>query len=158
MASSKRGAGTPSQSAKVLAQSTSDERPPKRRKSTLTSRTNEHTVGTKEDPGTFNPGASHLPRICEEEPLFPRGGGSVLSPLEQKHIQVQAKVDALFDTAPGGTHTLAERSTRKKKQRSVPKDGANVAGPTSDEDAVKIESLNFKVGRAALLVLYPCAG
>ena len=44
-----------------------------------------------------------------------------MSPLEQKQIQVQAKVDALFDTAPGGTHTLAERSTRKKKQRAVPR-------------------------------------
>ena len=75
--------------------------------------------------------------------MFPRGGGSVLSPLEQKHIQIQAKADALFDTASTSKQVQAEGSGKRK--RSGPKDGVRGSRPTTDEDAVKIESLNFKV-------------
>jgi len=82
-------------------------------------------------------------RPREEEPLFPRGGGSILSPLEQKQIQLQAKADALFDTASGGTHTQAERPAKKK--RAAPKDGVRGGGSEPNDDAVKIEDLNFKV-------------
>ena len=74
-----------------------------------------------------------------------------MSPLEQKQIQVQAKADALFDTTPSDAHTLVERPAKKK--RAAAKDGSRIARPEDDEDAVKIESLNFKVRR-----LLSCAG
>jgi rRNA biogenesis protein RRP5 len=35
--------------------------------------------------------------LRDEEPSFPRGGGSVLTPLERKQIQIQATRDVLFE-------------------------------------------------------------
>jgi len=130
MASSKRGAPL-GRSTNAVSQSNGDGPPPKRRKSNEPSRKSV----TEAEP-TFS-------RPREEEPMFPRGGGSVLSPLEQKHIQIQAKADALFDTASTSKQVQAEGSGKRK--RSGPKDGVRGSRPTTDEDAVKIESLNFKV-------------
>ena len=78
--------------------------------------------------------------LTEDEPLFPRGGGSVLTPLEQQEIQVQAKKDALFEEQSVATGGKGEKGGKKKKRKSE-------AGetPAADPDAVKIESLNFKV-------------
>jgi rRNA biogenesis protein RRP5 len=80
-------------------------------------------------------------KLKEEEPLFPRGGGSVLTPLEQKQISIQAKKDVLFEE-----HSAAqkgEKASRKKRRKSRADETADK--PTKDDDAVKIESLNFKV-------------
>ncbi|CAK7273512.1 rRNA bioproteinsis protein rrp5 [Sporothrix epigloea] len=90
-----------------------------------------------------NAGAATLvSRLKEDEPLFPRGGGSVLTPLEYKQIQVQAKSDALFDQHTGAAVDQADASP-KKKQKTKRKlvDKANAAPANND---VKIESLNFK--------------
>lgn len=81
-----------------------------------------------------------ISKLKEDEPLFPRGGGSVLSPLEHKQIQIQAKSDALFEEQSGASAKKAEKASRKKKRKS------EVEEPSKpDEDAVKIESLNYKV-------------
>jgi rRNA biogenesis protein RRP5 len=86
------------------------------------------------------PAAPVISRLKEEEPLFPRGGGSVLSPLEHKQIQIQAKSDALFEEQSGASGKKAEKGQRKKKRKSEVEEPKTV-----DEDAVKIESLNYKV-------------
>jgi rRNA biogenesis protein RRP5 len=51
--------------------------------------------------------------LREEEPLFPRGGGSVLTPLEQRQIKAEAERDVLFEQAGKG-----------KKRRAPEDDGA----------------------------------
>lgn len=74
--------------------------------------------------------------------MFPRGGGSVLTPLEQKQIQMEAKADAKkedeFDTGKKGT--------KQKKQLKV-KSGSkgDKKGTLPEEETVKVESLSFKV-------------
>ena len=45
-----------------------------------------------------SPTSAGLPK---EEPAFPRGGASVLTPLEHKQIQIQAKQDVLFEQSTG---------------------------------------------------------
>ncbi len=85
-----------------------------------------------------------LSRLKEEEPLFPRGGGSVLSPLEQKQIQIQAKKDVLFEQDSGGASQKADKPT-KKKRASVSKNDQRPRNLARDEDAVRVESLNYKV-------------
>lgn len=88
-------------------------------------------------------GAATLVSVLkEDEPLFPRGGGSVLTPLEYKQIQVQAKSDALFDQQTNGEADKADGQT-KKKQKGKRKSDAAAAKPA--DDGPKIESLNFKV-------------
>ena len=81
--------------------------------------------------------------LKEEEPLFPRGGGSVLTPLEQKEIQIQAKRDALFEEHAGANGKGGKDGKSKKKRRKSEVE----TQPAHDPDAVKIESLNFKVSR-----------
>lgn len=93
--------------------------------------------------------------LKEEEALFPRGGGSVLTPLEQKQIQLEAKADALkeeFDT--GGKPV-----TKKKRSASLKKSADKADKKTEtkpDEDSVKIESLNFKVWKFIRHSSAPC--
>lgn len=81
--------------------------------------------------------------LKDEEPMFPRGGGSVLTPLEQKQIQAEAKADAKredeFDTGKKGTK-------KKKAAKASAKGGKKGAATEEEEDSVKVESLSFKVG------------
>lgn len=83
--------------------------------------------------------------LKEEEPLFPRGGGSVLTPLEQKKIAIQAKKDVLFEETSAKKSDKADKAAKGKRKRKSRVDEA-LAKPVKDEDAVKVESLNFKVG------------
>ncbi|KAK3302297.1 uncharacterized protein B0T15DRAFT_542562 [Chaetomium strumarium] len=86
-------------------------------------------------------GASVVTKLKEEEPLFPRGGGSILSPLEQKQIAIQAKKDVLFEEQSTGKKGV-EKAAKKKKRKS--RSDETATKPAKDEDAVKVESLNFK--------------
>lgn len=78
-----------------------------------------------------------------DEPLFPRGGGSVLTPLEHKQITIQAKQDALFEEESGRPSKKTEKGDKKKKRKSSKKE--EKAAGVKDEDVVKIEGLNYKV-------------
>lgn len=79
----------------------------------------------------------------DEEAAFPRGGGSVLTPLEHKQITIEAKRDALFEEESGTKASKKDaKDSKKRKRKSKEKD---VAKPVHDEDAVKIEGLNYKV-------------
>ncbi|KAI0526659.1 hypothetical protein F5B22DRAFT_641799 [Xylaria bambusicola] len=88
---------------------------------------------------TIAPGVS---RLKEEEPLFPRGGGSVLSPLEHRQISIQAKQDVLFEQESGQAGKKAEQPSKRKKSK-VSKSKLST-GTRSAEDVVRIESLNYQ--------------
>ncbi|KAJ6779752.1 hypothetical protein PWT90_06284 [Aphanocladium album] len=78
--------------------------------------------------------------LKDEEPLFPRGGASVLTPLEQKQIQLEAKADAAHEEefSAGG------KPEKKKKRATALKKADKKTETKTEDDSVKIESLNFK--------------
>lgn len=80
--------------------------------------------------------------LKDEEPMFPRGGGSVLTPLEQKQIQLEAKADALREEEFA---TGTKKSTKKKAAKVTGKGNKKSDKPIEGEDSVKVESLSFKV-------------
>ena len=97
-----------------------------------------------------------------EEPSFPRGGASILTPLEQKQIQIQAKQDVLFEQSTGtkaprnefqdeeNDEDLPEQPNAlvgktKRKPRSKEKKGAK--NTPVEELAVRIEGLSYKVSQ-----------
>lgn len=103
------------------------------------------------------PKPSTLSVLRDDEPAFPRGGASVLTPLEQKQIHVQAKKDVLFEqNGKSSSNALdgenensaeepdAEKPTvkSKKEKKKVKK---KVATEAPKEQGVRIEGLNFKV-------------
>lgn len=101
------------------------------------------------------------PAVMAEEPVFPRGGSSILTPLEQKQIHIQATSDVLFEQSTGrkpGKHefenegngsdqpdqsiaALQKTKRRKKSQKSQKgKLDEAVKGPD-----IRIERLSYKV-------------
>jgi rRNA biogenesis protein RRP5 len=89
----------------------------------------------------------------EEEPAFPRGGASVLTPLEHKQIQIEAEQDVLFgnsDTSRANgrePHNGKASQARNKagKQKLFAKSSGKKSQPTEDEQKHRIDSLSFKV-------------
>lgn len=120
--------------------------PSKRKAEDDTIQTKSKKANTKA-PSTAAP-ASATPAATvkkDEEAVFPRGGGSVLTPLEHKQIAIEAKRDALFEEESGSKSSKKEdKDSKKRKRKSKDKDAAK---PARDEDAVKIEGLNYKVRR-----------
>jgi rRNA biogenesis protein RRP5 len=103
---------------------------------------------------------SELSVVRDDEPVFPRGGGNVLTPLERKQIQVQATRDVLFKESGGSTEGLIERddnvdvgagdvkdgvagTQKSRKTRSKGNKGVKQEAPTKQD--VRVESLGFKV-------------
>ena len=103
--------------------------------------------------------------LKDEEPSFPRGGASILTPLEQKQIQIQAKQDVLFEQNTGTKaprnefqdeendedlpeqgHALVAKTKRKPKSKE--KKGAK--NTLVEEPAVRIEGLSYKVSQHIL--------
>lgn len=85
--------------------------------------------------------------LKDEEPLFPRGGASVLTPLEHKQIQLEAKADAAHEEE----FSVGGKPQKKQKRAASHKKGDKKTESKSEEDSVKIESLNFKVIFSSLL-------
>ncbi|KAL7791917.1 hypothetical protein V8C37DRAFT_381739 [Trichoderma ceciliae] len=77
--------------------------------------------------------------LKDDEPVFPRGGGSVLTPLEQKKIQMEAKADAIREEE----FETGAKPQKKKLKKSAAK-GDKKTDKKAEEDTIKIESLNFK--------------
>ena len=102
--------------------------------------------------------SSKLSVLRNEEPAFPRGGASILTPLEHKQIQVQAARDVLFEQSTGKKSTRnefedeeygsdqprhADGAPPKAKRKKRSKKGKSIE--ISEEAAVRIESLSYKV-------------
>jgi rRNA biogenesis protein RRP5 len=96
------------------------------------------------------PTSSIVTRLKDEEPMFPRGGAGILTPLEKKQIHLEAKADAarddLFDAS--GTGKTKKRKVIKSTKKSKKSKGTDHAA----EAIVKIESLNYKVNIQPSLV------
>jgi rRNA biogenesis protein RRP5 len=93
-----------------------------------------------------------IPKISkarEEEAVFPRGGASVLTPLEYKQIQVEATRDVLFEQGAkastaadeGGEQHLTKKK-HKTKSKSKGKKDAETTEP--EQETIKIEGLSYK--------------
>ncbi|KAK4190364.1 hypothetical protein QBC35DRAFT_79376 [Podospora australis] len=141
MGSLKRKEGPDGAAPSKSAKPANEARPSKRAKSSdaTTKDGNKKEKGAKSAKSAPAPATS---LVREEEPMFPRGGASVLTPLEQKQIQIQARNDVLFEEAAGKKG--GDKAVKKKKssRKSKSKDADSKAD--KDEDAVKVESLNFK--------------
>lgn len=107
------------------------------------------------------PSVSVTSSILKEEAPFPRGGASVLTPLEHKQIKIQAKEDVLFEHNTGkkaprhafddeDTDELSEaeiegavepKPKKGKTSKRQKKDGASI----TQEKTLRIESLSYKV-------------
>lgn len=96
----------------------------------------------KADKPASAPAAPVVSKLKEDEPLFPRGGGSVLTPLEHKQIKVQASKDVLFEQESGKSKGKEDRAPKKLKGK---KSKTQLKELAKNADSVKIESLNFKV-------------
>ncbi|KAF3482254.1 rRNA biogenesis protein RRP5 [Arthroderma uncinatum] len=102
--------------------------------------------------------AAPISMLRDEQPAFPRGGNSVLTPLERKQIQIQATKDVLFEqkgnNGAGFANSDDEGSIHqaedKKDTRTKSKKRKTKGTKTKDEPAaatkqgVKIESLTYK--------------
>lgn len=92
---------------------------------------------------TVRPKSSAVSVLKDEEPIFPRGGGSVLTPLEQKKIQLEAKADAMKEDEFDTGKKPAKSKEKKTKKSSSKKDSD--FGSKPDEESIKAQSLSFKV-------------
>ncbi|KAI1824394.1 nucleic acid-binding protein [Xylaria intraflava] len=111
-------------------------------KSTVTS--SQPAKTSQQKPVTQKPASTAaISRLREEEPLFPRGGGSVLSPLEHRQISIQAKQDVLFEQESGQGAKKTEQSQSLKRQKTKLSKNKSSNGAHATEDVVKIESLNY---------------
>ena len=120
------------------------------------------TTGVRPDKKRKPSSTVKLSALKEEEPAFPRGGASILTPLEHKQIQIQAKQDVLFEQRTGkkvskneydndenDENMLEEADTapRKTKLKSKSKDSRRVTGDVIEELGVRIEGLSYRVGQ-----------
>jgi rRNA biogenesis protein RRP5 len=87
-----------------------------------------------------HPKAPIVSILKDEEPMFPRGGGSVLTPLEQKQIQLEAKADAMRDD-----EFVTGKKSKKQKKKTTTKGEKKAGKSATEEPSVKVESLSFKV-------------
>lgn len=157
MASTKRKA--PNEVATI-----SKSKPPRENHSSKRQRKNDDTTSTPAKP----PASNSSSVLKQEEKAFPRGGGSALTPLEYKQIQIQATKDVLFEQSgkhgkrttendvidfegePLPTRSKPETKRRKKsKTQSAGEDNTNV------EAEIKIEGISYKV-RKSVVLIEPC--
>ncbi len=96
-----------------------------------------------------------------EEPAFPRGGASILTPLEHKQIHIEAKQDVLFEQSTGKKATKNDyeeaegndedmpeqpiKSIPKSERRQKHKKRNGVKNESNEEVGVRIEGLSYKV-------------
>lgn len=97
-------------------------------------------------------------REDQEEAAFPRGGGSILTPLEHKQIQIQATRDVLFEQqGKEPSENLGKTGDKINKRRKITPKAKNKGKKDvtieADQDNPKIESLNFKRLGTGSLVL-----
>ncbi len=144
MGSLKRKEGPNGAPPSKSARPASESRPSKRAKASESTKDDSKKGANKQPKSPAKPAeASVVTKSREEEPLFPRGGGSILTPLEQKQISVQAKKDVLFEEQSTGQQPKGDKAARRKRRKSRADEKETKS--SKDDDGVKVESLNFKV-------------
>lgn len=104
---------------------------------------------------------STKPAALAEEPVFPRGGSSILTPLEQKQIHIQATSDVLFEQSTGrkpaihefedeenGSDQLDQSSgalQKRKRKKKSQKSQKGKLDEAAKEPDIRIERLSYKV-------------
>jgi rRNA biogenesis protein RRP5 len=121
------------------------------------------SVGTPLKPDTDSSKSTRpvpISLLTNEQPAFPRGGASILTPIERKQIQAQATRDALKERAnsddlfgtihrdldDSGEDDSAEDATKrtKKKRKKVLKKRPTDGG-VQEAKALRIEGLSYRV-------------
>ncbi|CAG8970839.1 hypothetical protein HYALB_00000816 [Hymenoscyphus albidus] len=94
-----------------------------------------------------------LSKVREEEAAFPRGGASLLTPLEHKQIQIEATQDVLFEQQGAKSSRMeidgedgedGPSAAKKQKSRGKGKNKKDAQAVEPEEDVVKIEGLSYK--------------
>jgi rRNA biogenesis protein RRP5 len=103
-----------------------------------------------------------------EEPAFPRGGASVLTPLEHKQIHIQARQDVLFEETTGrkakaidsedeenegdelDENNHVKANDRKARHSSAAQGKRKKTAQSLDGPKLKIEGLSYKVRDVSL--------
>jgi len=90
----------------------------------------------------------------EEGAAFPRGGASILTPLEHKQIHIEATRDVLFEHQSTSrkqdtqdedfVEPMVSKKTAKKRKSKL-KDQEMTKRQDAENESVKIESLSYKV-------------
>ncbi|KAF2746136.1 rRNA biogenesis protein-like protein RRP5 [Sporormia fimetaria CBS 119925] len=110
-------------------------------------------VNTAKSPASKPQKAPAKSVFKDEEKAFPRGGASVLTPLEHKQIQIKANQDVLFEQAGGKKRSgeddmsdaasdagsEAAKKSKKRKSKKSKKTGAE-----EKENVIRVESLSYK--------------
>ena len=112
-----------------------------------------------------------LSLLAKEEPSFPRGGASILTPLENRQIKIQAAKDVLFEQsgqkrAPGEDF-LDEEDRENIERQDEPKTRAKgrdkgnkerlskklrqAKSRPAEEKPTRIEGLSYKVRKEPLV-------
>ncbi|KAL4871045.1 hypothetical protein BDV12DRAFT_164650 [Aspergillus spectabilis] len=117
------------------------------------------------------PKASELTVLKDDEPSFPRGGGSVLTPLERKQIHIKATKDVLFEQKSGAKKPSKNSDdegfeddtdmedaeevavSSKKPQKRKGKTTRESKKEKGDKQGVRIEGLSFKRLAPGTLIL-----
>jgi rRNA biogenesis protein RRP5 len=117
----------------------------------------EHTTPSKVKPES----STQKSIFKDEETAFPRGGASVLTPLEHKQIQIKATQDVLFEQAGGikrgGDDGLSDQGSdaadedrKKAAKKRKSKKSKTAQDEEPKEPKVKAEGLTAKVCKFAL--------
>lgn len=126
----------------------SSDRSAKRRKS---------DVAAEPSPAKAKPESSAPKSVFkDEEKSFPRGGASVLTPLEHKQIQIKANQDVLFEQAgvkrSGGGDDFSdmgsedgEQATPKSSKKKTFKKSKKTQKDGEEEQTIRAEGLSYKV-------------
>lgn len=111
--------------------------------------------------------SSELSVLRDDEPSFPRGGGSVLTPLERKQIQIQANKDVLFeqkgqkkqarefddandeDEGDVDMEDADAAAAPKKSKKRKTKGKKSADKEPAEKQGVRIEPLSYKVRRCS---------
>ncbi|KAI6708852.1 hypothetical protein JHW43_008621 [Diplocarpon mali] len=108
----------------------------------------------KDGENSKKPKMPHVTKIAEarnDEFAFPRGGASLLTPLEHKQIQIEATRDVLFEqganskadeVGAGGETTEKKKKNPKANGKMKGKKGIEAA--EIEEEDVRIEGLSYK--------------
>ncbi|KAF2658858.1 rRNA biogenesis protein-like protein RRP5 [Lophiostoma macrostomum CBS 122681] len=155
MAGTKRKAESAATPTKKPKSASSNEKPAKRARKSETA--------TEESSGKSQ-NAAPKSVFNDEEKSFPRGGASVLTPLEHKQIQIQATQDVLFEQAGlkrtgedglnDGASDAGEQDAPKagKKRKSKKSKKSHEADEVEDE-AIRVEGLSLQKLIPGTLVL-----